>query len=166
MKVKYDSRSYKVAYWWKDALNLASPAKGEKINGCSFFWHSVAGVTIGPIMVAIIYMLLFLFTACAYGILFWVAKKPGDIDNMENGCPDIVWIPRILGHKVWPLSVLVACGAIYGIFLFVANNFLAVIGFLICFLVVALLSKAIPWEIISLYIKARKERYCPIVEIQ
>lgn len=172
MKIKKNGWVAKIAYGFTSGRNIP-----ENTNLCKLFWRTLFMLFIGwPFILA----LLVVAVAAVYFIGFFVASRP--TLGMDSDFAPIKKWPKIMGHRIWPTSIISLCILVFVIWHLLPLAIAAVIGWLSAnmsiaamifvgaFLVIALgyaikrFFRSELWKLARAYMSAKKQRFCPIVE--
>ena len=179
MKICKKGFVYKVAY-------VLSSKPPERTNLCRLFWRFILFFfVVWPLVVTLITIITITQLICA-PFLFLFTRRPIFFGFFERelriSVPFKKW-PKIFGKRVWPIVPLSIAGLIYLISLMSAATWkstgvysLWILGGAVAILITMFLvmiivellkgtRKSESWQLFSGYIKAKKNRVCPIVEI-
>ena len=105
MKIRENGFVWKVAFYWRDN----QPRR--KVSVCRVFWHFILGFFI-------LWPLMFLFVGIIFCLIntfgFFVARRVNFPGTPSDGStiPYKHW-PTALGHRVYPIAVIIPAGVIY-----------------------------------------------------
>lgn len=189
MKIKKKGFVCQVAYFWGKDFQIP-----DQTNLCSLFWRFVLNIIPVGIMFTVIFSIagVILSMASVFGFLF--AKRPGEVRSTTPdgwGMVDYKRWPTIKGRRIYPIWILAfalgwlirdpillslrwifACLSSSEFWMPVGLIFGVIVAIILLVIVVVFLrlgfEKVLASETGQLclgMIKAKKEKFCPIVEI-
>ncbi|MBI5077170.1 hypothetical protein HZB94_02210 [Candidatus Falkowbacteria bacterium] len=173
MTISKNSALYKYTYLWY------RPPENNQTNLCQFFWRFILAISVFPISAGILFALAIFFSIIfeLIAVIFCGYYFPPTVPfiNPED-YRRISWLPKIKGYHILPIYPIILSGCGFLCWQYpVALEVIGLIALMVLFILLGIaiialfgrcfsfVKKSSAYQLTAAYIKAKKERVCPII---